>query len=132
MDDQPTCGKGLAGHSRLPARLAEVIGALAQNLEVHQKALDLSDENARKEHHAYENVAREHRAIASRLEAVASLMLGYRDLPMARHDERAMRSPAVLDAFTRFVAAEDALLADMQRAVDRDRRMLAEMRQMIG
>lgn len=132
MDDQPTCGKGLAEHSRLPARLGELIAALAQNLEVHQTTLDQSDENARREHRAYEHVAREHRAIAGQLEAVASHMAGYRDLPMGRHDERAMRSRAVLDAFTRFVAAEEALLAEMQKAVDRDRKMLAEMRQMIG
>jgi hypothetical protein len=132
MDDQPTCGKGLAEHSALPARLGELVAALAAILENHQKALDLSDENARREHEAYEKLAREHRGIAGQLKTVAAHMAGYRDLPMGRHDQRAMASPAALDVLIRFVTAEQELLAYMEQAVDRDRTMLGEMRSMIG
>jgi hypothetical protein len=52
-DDRQTCGKGLAEHSTLPARLSELTGAMAENLELHQTTLDLTDENARKEYGAY-------------------------------------------------------------------------------
>ena len=47
MDDQQTCGQGLAEHSALPAQLAEVIEAMADNLQVHMAALELDDEPAR-------------------------------------------------------------------------------------
>lgn len=125
MDDQPTCGKGLAEHSALPAKLAELEDALAENLEAHQMTLDLSDGNSRKELDAYVTLAREHRAIAAQLRQTAEHMAGYRDLPMGRHDERAFADPKHFDAFERFVRAEEELLAQLQAAVERDRRMLA-------
>ena len=52
MDEQQTCGKGLAEHSVLPAKLGELTAAIAAILEHHQTALDLTDENARKEYKA--------------------------------------------------------------------------------
>jgi hypothetical protein len=125
MDDQPTCGKGLAEHSALPAKLAELENALAENLELHQKTLDLRDDNARKEHDAYIGLAKEHRDIAARLKATAERMAGYRDLPMGAHDEKALADPNLLDAFATFVKREEELLALLQRAVERDQQMLA-------
>lgn len=124
-DDTPTCGKGLAEHSALPAALAELEDALAENLEVHQGTLDLSDPNARKELDAYASLASQHRSIASRLRAAAEEMAGYRSLPMARHDDRRLADPRLIKAFARFVKAERELLAQVQRAVDRDQQMLA-------
>lgn len=125
MDDQPTCGKGLAEHSALPARLAELVDALAENLELHQGTLDLSDENARKELDAYVKLAREHRSLAAQLRETAQRMAGYRDLPMGRHDERALAAPRLVEAFERFVKAEEALFNQLQGAIERDRQMLA-------
>jgi hypothetical protein len=125
MDDQPTCGKGLAEHSALPAKLAELEDALAENLERHQKALDLSDENSKRELDAYVRLARQHRAIASQLRATAQEMTGYRDLPMGRHDEQALADPHIIRAFAKFVKAEQELLDQLQRAVERDQQMLA-------
>jgi hypothetical protein len=49
MEEEPTCGKGLAEQSVLPAKLGQLMASLADNLEVHLKALDLTDENARQE-----------------------------------------------------------------------------------
>jgi hypothetical protein len=125
MDDQPTCGKGLAEHSVLPAKLAELEDALAENLELHQKTLDLSDENARKEFDAYVKLARKHRSIGAQLREAARQMAGYRDLPMGRHDERALADRKVVEAFERFVKVEDELLGQLRAAVERDRQMLA-------
>ena len=39
--DEPTCGKGLAEHSALPAKIGAVIGAIGEVLEFHMTALDL-------------------------------------------------------------------------------------------
>jgi hypothetical protein len=125
MDDQPTCGKGLAEHSALPAKLAELEDALAENLERHQKALDLSDENSKRELDAYVRLARQHRAIASQLRATAQEMTGYRDLPMGRHDEQALADAHIIRAFARFVKAEQELRDQLQHAVERDQQMLA-------
>ena len=127
-DDQPTCGKGLAEHSAIPAALGALSAALAENLEVHMTALDLTDEHSRAEHDAYRELAAAHRDIAARLEATAGRMAGYRDLPMGRHDDAAMAVPRVLEVFESFVQREEALLALLERSVERDRQMLAAAR----
>ena len=49
-EEAQTCGKGLAENSALPQKPSELIAALAGVLERHTKALDLTDENSRKEH----------------------------------------------------------------------------------
>lgn len=128
MDEQQTCGRGLAEHAALPARLAEVTEAMASNLQVHMQALELDDEPAREEHAVYLRLAEEQRQAAARLRAVANEMAGARDLPMGRHDTQTMASPEVGDAFQRFVRAKQELLDLLQGMVEQDRRMLAEMR----
>jgi hypothetical protein len=129
MDDQQTCGQGLAEHSALPAQLAEVTEAMADNLMAHMQALELDDEAARQEHAVYLRLAEEQRQTAARLRAVAAEMAAARDLPMGRHDRQAMTSPEVANAFQRFVKDKQDLLALLQRMVEQDQRMLAEMRQ---
>jgi hypothetical protein len=71
-------------------------------------------------------LAKGHRQLASQLQATAQQMAGYRDLPMGRHDEKAMSDPKVLEAFERFVLLEQELLALLQKSVERDQKMLAE------
>jgi hypothetical protein len=127
MADDPTCGQGLAEHSVLPAKLAELTASLADNLDVHTKALDRTDENAEREHGVYLKLVREHRKIAALLEATATEMAGYRDLPMGRHDPKAMSSPAVVEAFERFVELERELVGLLQERVREDAKLLAEM-----
>jgi hypothetical protein len=125
MEEQ-TCGRGLAEHSALPARLAEVTEAMAGNLQVHMQALELDDEAARQEHAVYLRLAEEQRQAAARLRAVAGEMAAARDLPMGRHDESAMTSPEVADAFRQLVKAKQDLLVLLQGMAEDDQRMLAE------
>lgn len=127
MEEQ-TCGQGLAEHSVLPAQLAEVTDAMADNLMAHMQALELDDEAARQEHAVYLRLAEEQRQAAGRLRAVAGEMAAARDLPMGRHDVQTMSSPEVAEAFQRFVKARQELLAVLQRMAEQDQRMLAEMR----
>jgi hypothetical protein len=127
MADDPTCGQGLAEHSVLPAKLAELTAALADNLDVHTKALDRTDENAEREHRIYLKLVREHRKIAALLDATAEEMAASRDLPMGRHDAKAMSSPAVVEAFERFVEIERELVGLLQERVREDGKLLAEM-----
>ena len=124
FDDQMTCGKGLAEHSVIPAKLGELIAALAENLELHMPALVMTDERSREEHHAYARLAAEHRAIAEQLTAVAAHMAGYRNLPMGPHDDKAMEDPKVMEAFGRYVKIERELIATLQKAVARDQELL--------
>ena len=127
MDEQQTCGRGLAEHSVLPARLAEVIEAMADNLMAHMGALELDDEPARQEHAVYLRLCEEQRQAAARLRAVAGEMAAARELPMGRHDTQTMTSPEVAHAFQRFVKAKQVLLATLQGMAEQDQRMLAAM-----
>ena len=126
MEEQ-TCGKGLAENSALPAQLAEVTEAMADNLMTHMQALELDDEPARQEHAVYLRLTEEQRQAAARLRAVAGEMAAARDLPMGRHDQQTLTSPEVGEAFQRFVKAKHELLVLLQQMVEQDQRMLAEM-----
>ena len=126
MEEQ-TCGRGLAENSVLPARLAEVTEAIADNLQAHMQALELDDEAARREHAVYLHLVEEQRQAAGRLRAVAGEMAAARDLPMGRHDAQAMTSPEVTQAFQHLVKAKQELLALLQGTAEWDRRMLAAM-----
>ena len=127
MADEMTCGKGLAEHSVLPASLGEIVAATARVLEVHMKALDLTDPNARVELEAYRELAGTHRKIAAELSSLAERMAGYKDLPAARHDMAAMMSPAPRHAFAGLVQREEQLVALLERRIAEGRAMLAEM-----
>jgi hypothetical protein len=127
VEQQRTCGQGLAEHSSLPAKLGELTAAVAETLELHMKALDLSDANAKQEHDAYRKLVAEHRRTADELQVTAQEMAGYRDLPMGRHDENAMSDPKLLEAFERFVSLEQELLWLLQERIARDQKMLIQM-----
>jgi phytoene dehydrogenase-like protein len=127
MPEQQTCGKGLAENATLPASLGELVAATARVLEVHMKALDLTDENGKRELDAYRELASMHRRLATELASLAERMASYRDLPMARHDMAAMTSPAPRHAFAGFVRQEERLLELLQSRLAGHRAMLAQM-----
>jgi hypothetical protein len=127
MDDYPTCGEGLAENAALPAKLGELTTSVAGILEAHMSALDLTDERSKREYEAYRILADDHRRAGLQLKAIGEQMAGYRDLPMGRHDTRAMASSAVAESFRRFVELELELLALLQGRVEQDRQMLAAM-----
>jgi hypothetical protein len=127
--EQPTCGKGLAENSVLPENLGALIAAMAENLEIHMKALDLTDQNSRLEYDAYEKLVEELQQTASQLKAIANEMAGYRDLPMGRHDQKAMTQPRVRDIFEKFVDRKRELLALLQQTIARDDLLLQTMRE---
>ena len=122
--DQPTCGKGLAENSALPGKLGELVAAMGRVLEVHMRALDLNDVNSKQEYEAYKDLAREHRKIAASLEATAQEMAGYRNLPMGKHDEKAMVHPRTLEVFENFVQHKQELLTYLQETIEQDQKML--------
>lgn len=127
IPEQQTCGKGLAENSVLPAKLGELISAMAENLDVHRTALDLTDENSRVENEAYEKLLKDLRQVAAQLSVTASEMAGYRDLPMGRHDQEAMTHPRVGIAFRKFVQNKRELLELLEQTNERDRKLLERM-----
>ena len=132
MDDQQTCGKGLAQHSALTASLGELVASTARVLEVHMKALDLTDANSKREYDAYRELASAHRRIAIELADTAHRMAGYRELPMGRHDMAAMMAPAPRHAFAGFVKHEESLLALLRSRLAADHAMLEMMASAAG
>jgi len=127
MSDQPTCGKGLADRSALPAKLAELISAMVEVLETHQQAIEATDEKGKLELYVYVTLAQEFRRIGAHLQSAAAHMSEYRDLPMARHNPAKMADPKVVDAFTKFVKLEDELLALLRKETEKDRALLSTM-----
>jgi hypothetical protein len=125
---EPTCGQGLAEHSVLPGKLSEVMTAMAETLEVHRTALDLSDEDTRPEDVAYRDLAEDQRAAAAQLRAIAGDMAGHLELPMGRHRIEVLTSPEAVAAFERFVASERDLLGLLQQTLARHEAMLGAMR----
>jgi len=128
MDNQPTCGKGIAANAPLRARLAELMAASAGIFEGHQAALDPNEPNGQLELNAYARLAQAHQEIAAALTAAAEQMAGYYDLPMAEHDEQAMLDPKRVEEFERYVRAEQALVALLQTNLEEDLAMLNEWR----
>jgi hypothetical protein len=125
---EPTCGQGLAEHSVLPDKLSDVMTAMAETLEVHRTALDLSDEATRPEDAAYRDLAEHQRAAAAQLRAIAGEMAGHVELPMGRHHFEVLTSPEAVAAFERYVASERDLLRLLEQAVARHEAMLGAMR----
>jgi hypothetical protein len=126
--DTSTCGKGLAEHATLPATLADLLAAMADNLERHRRTLDLSDAAARSEHDAYVTLANEYADIARRLQSTAAHMAASHDLPMGRHDQRALADPAIVTAFEKFVGLERDVIDILERDLERDVQLLTAMR----
>lgn len=124
VDDTPTCGKGLAEHAELPAKLGELAGALARVLELHMQALDLGDAASRAEYDAYEELSGAFRGIAADLTSTARRMARYRDLPMGRHAMEVMSAPESAQAFAGFVRLEGELAKLLDRRLARDRAMM--------
>jgi hypothetical protein len=129
MQELPTCGRGLAEHASLPAKVGELIASLAENLELHMKTLVLEDEHARTEHRAYLKLAQQGWAIAGQLQEMAKQMSGYRELPMGKHDEQVLSDQAFRKAFERFVRVEEELSRDLARWLARERVLVAQMRE---
>ncbi len=86
MEERPTCGQGLAENSILPGKLGELAAAMAENLEVHLRALGANDPQCGEEYQVYVQLANEQRETAARLLATANEMAGARGLPMGHHD----------------------------------------------
>ncbi len=127
MAEQPTCGQGIAVHAELPTRLGILVAALAEVLEAHMPALDLTDPNAQLEHEVYARLARQHREIADRLRAVAADMAAQRDLPMGRHNVHVITSSAPAEALRAYVQAERTLLDLLEQSAAQSEQMLAEI-----
>jgi hypothetical protein len=125
--DAPTCGQGLAEHSALPAKCGELMARVADVLEQHMTALDMSDERSRKEHAAYRRLVTDHRATAASLRAIADAMAGYRGLPMGRHNAAAMMNPTTVGLFEKLVRVEEETSALLRERVERDHDMLRQM-----
>jgi hypothetical protein len=128
VEEQHTCGRGLSQNSFVPAALAAVAAGLAQNLEVHTRALDPGDAAAGRELRAYERVAHSLRSAAADLQAAAAEMASAVDLPMCAHDIAAISTSDALDAFEDHVAAEDELRRLLDARREDNEQMLTAIR----
>jgi hypothetical protein len=126
--EQSTCGEGLAESSALPAKIGELLSAMAEVLAAHMLALDLEDVHSKHEFEAYKDLARQLRMIAAGLAAASREMAGYRHLSMGWHDESVLMDPLALEVFERFVRDKQDLLAFLGETIEQDVMMLDDMR----
>ena len=119
-----TCGEGLVESAPLPAALAEVTAALAENLERHLASLAPGDP----EHAVYTGLASSLQRAAGELAGAAERMAAQGDLPMADHDEAALATPEVAGAFERLVRAEASLSALLAARAPEHEELLTMMR----
>ena len=122
--NEPTCGKGIAASAGLPETLAGFMRAMADMLQSHVRALDPNEPNGKAEMDAYNQLVSEHRSLGDRLDALAALMRGYRDLPVAGHDMDVIMDQRSFDVFAALVAREQELSALMQERVKEHGEML--------
>ena len=128
MTQQPTCGQGLAGNAALPAGMAEVTGLLADILELHLPSLDLTDPLSRREHEVYQGLFIAYREVADRMRETAQRMAGYGDLPMGRHDLKALADKRMVETFEEFARRKQDLLTLLQESAAADAQILTAMR----
>lgn len=124
MSEPATCGYGLAAHSALHAKLADLLAAVGKNLELHLTSLDPEDEQSSPEVDAYTSLVKQHRDLAARLPATADELASYRDLPMANHDMEVLMSPAAVEAFRELITAQKSVAELLDEWAERDRQML--------
>ena len=127
MDDQQTCGKGLAAHAPLPGQLGRLVQATAAVLEAHLGMLDLTDPFSAAEREVYRELIDEHRRAAEVLLGLAQRMAAARELPMGRHVDVPEAMVAMRHAFAQFVECEMELQAMLESRLASDRQMLAAM-----
>jgi hypothetical protein len=132
VEEEPTCGRGLAATAGVPSALAAVAAGIAQNLEVHTRALDRDDPVATQERHVYDRVVRGLRGAVLGLETAAEEMAAAVDLPMGAHDLAAMATPDVLAAFEGLVAAENDLCRLLEERRADNEQMIAMIRAEVG
>ena len=125
MDEPQTRSEGLAQRADLPARLSALTAAMVAVLETHQQALDLTDENARTEQAAYQQLVDDYRRLTLSLHATADHMRECQDLPLARHDAAAMLVPENRNALATLVERERVLAAFLKMWFEEDQALLA-------
>jgi hypothetical protein len=128
VDDQSTCGKGLAANAALPQKLSALFAAQANLLQNHVRALDAKEEAGRLERDAYERLVKDQRALALNLAALATAMRSYRDLPMAKHDMAPLTDQGSRETLSAFVDAERELARYLEEQVQEFQTMLRDMK----
>lgn len=128
-NDEWTCGRGLAHHSAVPAKMADYLAALAETLRTHLQTIDTSEAAGQAEWNAYGELADGYTDLADRLGTTAARMRAYVDLPAAPHHEEALADPLLVEVFARFVQIETELAAYLQKSADQDQAMLRNFEQ---
>jgi len=128
-NEEWTCGRGLAHHSAVPAKMAEYLAALAETLRTHLRTIDTSDATGQAEWGAYRELAEGYADLADRLGTTAARMRGYRDLPAAPHLEEELADPALMEVFAEFVEVETELAAFLMKSADQDQATLRDFEQ---
>ncbi len=113
-----TCGMGLALGSEMPARMADLLTSWRAISSCTCARSTAATRLANEELIAYQRLTGQMREVSGSLEALAGAMADYRDLPMAPHDEAALNTPEVHDAFHELIAQERGFAEYLNASVD--------------
>jgi hypothetical protein len=123
-----TCGQMMASKSVLPAKMAELMTAVADSMEGHAKWAGMGKDKASKgEQQAMMKLVKSHRELAASYTKLAAEMQKGKDLPPAAHDMKAMDMGKMGEMTTRQVKAEREMAQLINKDADETEAMMKAM-----
>lgn len=127
MEEQPTCGQGLAAHALVPQLIAALMNATSDNLIAHLPMLVAGDADTQHERSVYERLSGMHLEAAAMLDAIATEMKEQHDMRMGQHDVETMSHENMSKALESMARAEAQLVAQLEVQLADHRAMVDEM-----
>lgn len=116
---EPTCGQMMAGMSVAPAKLSEVVTAVADVLDAHVALMEpQKDKATQTEIKALRAIAKTHRQLATDASKTAAEMKKAESVPGAPHDMSKFKADAKLnEASQRMLTKQKELVAVVQKMI---------------
>lgn len=123
-----TCGQWAASKAPLPAKLGELMTAIADNLEFHAKWTGTKDKAAKAEHDMLMKMAKDHRAIGKMSTDISNGMTKAKDMAQATHDPKTMDGAKMAEMQLKQIKLQREMAQMMMKDADEAEKMLSSMK----
>ncbi len=117
MPEHMTCGQMMAAESAMPAKMNELMTAIADGMEMHAKWSGTANKVAKGEHDAMMKIAKDHRQMGAMMKSTSEEMMKQKNLASAPHDMKAM-DPKMGETMTKQVTLEREMATMMMKDAD--------------